>query len=58
MNFSEALILLKQGESIRRSNWSSNEYIFMQNGVVYQLPNLQKYMPTQRDILADNWQIC
>ena len=65
MDFSEALKLLKQGATIRRTNWSGTKRIILVNNsegmtlpyikIITKDGKLGVYTATNCDILADDW---
>lgn len=65
MDFSEALKLLKQGATIRRTNWSGTKRIILVNNsegmtlpyikIITKDGNTGVYTGTNCDILADDW---
>lgn len=66
MDFSEALILLKQGATMRRASWSGTKRIVLKTGstnlgilpyigIVTKDGKSGVYTATNCDILADDW---
>lgn len=66
MDFSKALVLLKQGAVIRRASWSGTKRIFLMAGstdleilpyigIVTKDGKFGVYTATNCDILADDW---
>lgn len=65
MDFSEALKLLKQGATIRMTNWSGTKRIILVNNsegmtlpyikIITKDGNTGVYTDTNCDILADDW---
>ena len=63
MNFSEALKLLKQGETLKRDSWSGNKKIMLVDdgsilpfiGIITKDGSMGVYTATNCDILANDW---
>lgn len=57
MNFSDALIAMKDGESIQLPTWGESEYIYIHSGKIWRYPQMTLYSPTQKEVLANDWQL-
>ena len=67
MDFSQALILLKQGKKLQRVSWPGNDmgywYIYLldtANGIVCVMQKVttsESYILSLQDILAENWSL-
>jgi len=57
MNYSDALSLMKDGESLQLPTWSESEYIYIHFGKIWRYPQMTSYTPTQKEILATDWQV-
>lgn len=55
-SFHEALELLKAGFKVQRSKWGSG-YLYMTDSIIYHSNDNKEWKPTQKHILATNWQL-
>lgn len=64
LNFSAALVRLKQGDHLARKDWGVESYIYLDQGEVIMVTTLstekekgEVWEILQSDILADDWAI-
>lgn len=61
MKFSDALICLEAGREVCRSNRIyKGAWIFLKNGEIFvntETNNIISWIPSQNDILADDWSV-
>jgi len=58
MDFSEALIALKKGESVYREHWTATQWIFQVSddpAMIYWSFQKGHYVPTYEDTEAKDW---